>query len=72
MRPSAWRLKPGGPTLEQVREMGMAAVQPTADRYAANVLPIIREISECGGQLQLPSDKPAQNVSDAAALLTAR
>jgi hypothetical protein len=46
MRPPAWRLKLGGPTLEQVREMVVAAVQATADRYAAAVLPITREISE--------------------------
>ena len=69
---AAWRLRLGGPTSEQIREMAMAAVQVTAERYAANVLPIIREKSECGGQLRFPSDELAQKVNEAAALLTAR
>jgi DNA invertase Pin-like site-specific DNA recombinase len=41
----------GGPKLEQARERASVAVQAAADGFAANVLPIIREIQKTGATI---------------------
>jgi DNA invertase Pin-like site-specific DNA recombinase len=38
----------GGPKLRQARKLAAAALQAGADRHAANVLPIIREVQKAG------------------------
>jgi DNA invertase Pin-like site-specific DNA recombinase len=37
-------VKPGGPKLEEARRAAVASIKTLADRHAANVLPIIREM----------------------------
>jgi hypothetical protein len=43
-------VKLGGPKLRQARKLAAAALQATADRHAANVLPIIREVQKAGAR----------------------
>jgi DNA invertase Pin-like site-specific DNA recombinase len=38
----------GNPYLEKARKRGLKANQENADRFAANVLPVIRQIQESG------------------------
>jgi DNA invertase Pin-like site-specific DNA recombinase len=38
----------GGPRLDEVRSLANAANRANADKYAANVLPIIREVRKAG------------------------
>jgi Recombinase len=41
-------VKLGGPNLAEAREVAMKAVKTLADRNAANVLPLIREVQKAG------------------------
>jgi DNA invertase Pin-like site-specific DNA recombinase len=41
-------VKLGGPKLKQAREAALEVVQASAERHAANVLPIIREVQRAG------------------------
>jgi Recombinase len=41
-------VKLGGPKLAEAREAATASIKALADRHAANVLPIIREIQRAG------------------------
>ena len=41
-------VKLGGPKLAEARRSGAASIKALADRHAANVLPIIREIQRTG------------------------
>jgi hypothetical protein len=41
-------VKLGGPKLAQAREVATASIRAVADRHAANVLPVIREIQRAG------------------------
>jgi hypothetical protein len=41
-------VKLGGPKLAEAREVAIASVQAGAERHAAHVLPIIREIQRAG------------------------
>jgi hypothetical protein len=52
----------GGPRLSEARELACAANTANADRHAANVLPIIREVQKFG----------ATTLRDIAAALNAR
>jgi DNA invertase Pin-like site-specific DNA recombinase len=52
----------GGPKLPEAREAGQVVIKANADRYAANVLPIIREAQKAG----------AATLRDVAAALNAR
>ena len=47
-RAKARGVKLGGPKLAQARKMAVETVAANADRHAANVLPIIREIQKAG------------------------
>jgi DNA invertase Pin-like site-specific DNA recombinase len=47
-RAKARGVKLGGPNLAEAREVAMKAVKALADRNAANVLPIIREVQKAG------------------------
>jgi len=47
-RAKARGVKLGGPKLAQARRAALAAIEASADRHAANVLPIIREIRRAG------------------------
>ena len=41
-------MKVGGPKLPQARKATVKAIEANADRHAANVLPIIREVQRAG------------------------
>ena len=41
-------VKLGGPKLAEARKVAVASIKTLADRHAANVLPIIREIQRTG------------------------
>jgi DNA invertase Pin-like site-specific DNA recombinase len=43
-------VKLGGPKLAEARELAMVSVKALADRHAANVLPIIRELQRTGAK----------------------
>jgi len=43
-------VKLGGPKLRQARKIALEAVRASAERHAANVLPIIRELQRAGAQ----------------------
>jgi DNA invertase Pin-like site-specific DNA recombinase len=43
-------VKLGGPKLAKARKTAIAAIEANADRHAANVLPIIREIQRAGAR----------------------
>ena len=43
-------VKLGGPKLAEAREVAMVSVKTVADRHAANVLPIIRELQRTGAK----------------------
>ena len=43
-------VKLGGPKLAEAREVAMISVKALADRHAANVLPIIRELQRTGAK----------------------
>jgi DNA invertase Pin-like site-specific DNA recombinase len=43
-------VKLGGPKLAEAREVAMVSVKALADRHAANVLPIIRELQRTGAK----------------------
>jgi DNA invertase Pin-like site-specific DNA recombinase len=43
-------VKLGGPKLRHARKRAAAAIQASADRHAANVLPIIREVQKAGAR----------------------
>jgi DNA invertase Pin-like site-specific DNA recombinase len=47
-RAKARGVKLGGPKLAQARKVAVGAIETNADRHAANVLPIIREIQATG------------------------
>src|SRR5215475_4322544 len=47
-RAKARGVKLGGPKLAQARRAAVEAIEASADRHAANVLPIIREIQRAG------------------------
>jgi DNA invertase Pin-like site-specific DNA recombinase len=47
-RAKARGVKLGGPKLAQARKAAVKAIEANADRHAANVLPIIREIQRAG------------------------
>jgi DNA invertase Pin-like site-specific DNA recombinase len=49
-RAKARGVKLGGPKLAQARKAAAKAVEANADRHAANVLPIIREIQRAGAR----------------------
>jgi DNA invertase Pin-like site-specific DNA recombinase len=55
-------VKLGGPKLRQARKRAVAVLQASADRHAANVLPIIREVQKAG----------ARSLREIAAALNAR
>src|SRR5262249_30807176 len=40
----------GGPKLAEAREVAIAAIKDLADRHAANVLPVIREVQRSGAK----------------------
>ena len=44
----ARRVKLGGPKLAEARKVAVASIKTLADRHAANVLPVIREIQRAG------------------------
>jgi DNA invertase Pin-like site-specific DNA recombinase len=52
----------GGPKLEEAREIAVATIKSLADRHAANVLPVIRDVQRSG----------ATTLRDVAAALNAR
>jgi DNA invertase Pin-like site-specific DNA recombinase len=41
-------VKLGGPKLAEARKAGVAAIMEAAERHAANVLPIIRDVQKAG------------------------
>jgi hypothetical protein len=43
-------VKLGGPKLAQARKQAVKAIEANADRHAANVLPIIREVQRAGAK----------------------
>jgi DNA invertase Pin-like site-specific DNA recombinase len=43
-------VKLGGPKLAEARRVAVAAIRDLADRHAANVLPIIREVRRSGAK----------------------
>lgn len=43
-------VKLGGPRLVEARESAVASIKAGADRHAANVLPIVREIQQAGAR----------------------
>ena len=47
-RAKARGVKVGGPKLPQARKATVKAIEANADRHAANVLPIIREVQRAG------------------------
>jgi DNA invertase Pin-like site-specific DNA recombinase len=47
-RAKARGVKLGGPKLAEARKIAVASIEAAADRHAANVLPIIREIQRAG------------------------
>jgi len=49
-RAKARGVKLGGPKLAQARKAGVKIIKTNADRHAANVLPIIREIQRAGAK----------------------
>src|SRR5262249_11815387 len=49
-RAKARGVKLGGPKLRQARRIAAAAIQASADRHAANVLPIIRKLRKAGAR----------------------
>jgi DNA invertase Pin-like site-specific DNA recombinase len=49
-RAKARGVKLGGPKLPQARMVAVKAIEANADRYAANVLPIIREVQRAGAK----------------------
>jgi DNA invertase Pin-like site-specific DNA recombinase len=49
-RAKARGVKLGGPRLAQARKAAAAAVEANADRHAANILPIIREVQRAGAR----------------------
>jgi DNA invertase Pin-like site-specific DNA recombinase len=49
-RAKARGVKLGGPKLAQARKAGVKAIEANADRHAANVLPIIREVQRAGAK----------------------
>jgi DNA invertase Pin-like site-specific DNA recombinase len=55
-------VKLGGPKLAEAREVAVTAIKLQADRHAANVLPIIRDVQRSG----------AKTLRDVAAALNAR
>jgi DNA invertase Pin-like site-specific DNA recombinase len=55
-------VKLGGPKLAEARELAVTAIKSLADRHAANVLPIIRDVQRSG----------AKTLRDVAAALNAR
>ena len=55
-------VKLGGPKLAEARELAVTAIKSLADRHAANVLPIIRDVQRSG----------AKTLRDIAAALNAR
>jgi DNA invertase Pin-like site-specific DNA recombinase len=55
-------VKLGGPKLVEARQIAVATIKSLADRHAANVLPIIREVQRSG----------AKTLRDVAAALNAR
>jgi hypothetical protein len=62
LRPRAALLSLGGRKLAEARVIGHAANRANADRHAANVLPIIREVQKAG----------ARSLREIAAALNAR
>jgi hypothetical protein len=44
------RVQLGNPTLSEARKRVAAAVEANADRHAANVLPIIKEVQRAGAK----------------------
>jgi DNA invertase Pin-like site-specific DNA recombinase len=51
-RAKARGVKLGGPKLAQARKAGVKAIEANADRHAANVLPIIREVQRAAKSLR--------------------
>ncbi len=49
-RAKARGVKLGGPKLAQARKQAVKAIEANADRHAANVLPIIREVQRAGAK----------------------
>jgi DNA invertase Pin-like site-specific DNA recombinase len=47
-RAKARGTKLGGPALDKAREVAVTVIQASADRHAANVLPLIRDIQRAG------------------------
>jgi DNA invertase Pin-like site-specific DNA recombinase len=43
-------VKLGGPKLAEAREIAVAAIKLMADRHAANVLPVIRDVQRSGAK----------------------
>jgi DNA invertase Pin-like site-specific DNA recombinase len=43
-------VKLGGPKLAEAREIAVAAIKSQADRHAANVLPVIRDVQRSGAK----------------------
>jgi len=43
-------VKLGGPKLAEAREVALVSVKAVADRHAANVLPIVRELQRTGAK----------------------
>jgi hypothetical protein len=43
-------VKLGGPKLAQARKEAVKVIEAKADRHAANVLPIIREVQRAGAK----------------------
>jgi DNA invertase Pin-like site-specific DNA recombinase len=54
-------VKLGGPKLAEARETAVASLKALADRHAANVLPIIREIQRAAGATSLHQIADALN-----------
>ena len=48
LRAKARGVRLGGPKLAQARKAAVKAIEANADRHAANVLPIIRELKRAG------------------------
>jgi DNA invertase Pin-like site-specific DNA recombinase len=49
-RAKARGVKLGGPKLAQARKQAVKAIEANADRHAANVMPIIKEIQRAGAK----------------------
>jgi DNA invertase Pin-like site-specific DNA recombinase len=49
-RAKARGIRLGNPRLDDARKAGVAAVEANADRHAANVLPVIKEIQKAGAR----------------------